>query len=139
MNALSVMEPWASLIIHAGKNVENRTWYCGYRGPLVICASKRIETGWDQDEWEYKREWGFADLYLNLPEKIKDFVHPGYALGIVTVTNCDKLDTGNRWECEGQYHIRLADAKPFAHPFPVRGQLGVFQINVPPDAPGGER
>lgn len=140
MNALSVMEPWASLIIHAGKNVENRTWYCGYRGPLVICASKRIEPGWSQEDWEWELEWDFSGL--NLPQNMKEFVKPGHALGIVNVIGCDMKETGNKWECEGQYHIRLANTKPFKKPFPVRGQLGIFQINVPPDAmgetPGGE-
>jgi hypothetical protein len=140
MNALSVMEPWASLIIKAGKDVENRTWYCGYRGPLVICASKRVDPGWNQEDWEFELDCEFAGL--NLPQKMKDFVKPGYALGIVNVIGCDKKETGNKWECSDQYHIHLTDAKPFMNPFPVSGRLGIFQINVPPDvmieAPGGE-
>jgi hypothetical protein len=39
MKALSVKEPWASLIVFGGKNIENRTWRTNYRGPLLICAS----------------------------------------------------------------------------------------------------
>ena len=40
MKALTVQQPWAWAIIHAGKTVENRTqrWW-SYRGPIepIIC------------------------------------------------------------------------------------------------------
>src|SRR5580704_17656926 len=40
MKALSIHQPWAWAILHAGKTVENRTWPTRYRGPLLIHASK---------------------------------------------------------------------------------------------------
>ena len=40
MRTLTVRQPWAFLIIHGGKNVENRTWAADYLGPLLIHASK---------------------------------------------------------------------------------------------------
>ncbi len=42
--ALSIRQPWASLIMAGIKPVENRTWPCAYVGPLYIHASK----AWDQ-------------------------------------------------------------------------------------------
>jgi hypothetical protein len=45
MKALSVKQPWAWAIIHAGKDVENRTWTTNYRGPLLIHASKTFDKG----------------------------------------------------------------------------------------------
>jgi hypothetical protein len=39
MKALSVQQPWAWAIIHAGKDIENRTWRTHYRGWVVIHAS----------------------------------------------------------------------------------------------------
>jgi hypothetical protein len=36
--ALTVIQPWASAIAFAGKDVENRTWRTHYRGPLAIHA-----------------------------------------------------------------------------------------------------
>ena len=36
---LSVRQPWAWLILHAGKDVENRTWSHPFRGPVYIHAS----------------------------------------------------------------------------------------------------
>ena len=43
MKALSIRQPWAWAIIHAGKDVENRPWGTRYRGPLLIHASKTLD------------------------------------------------------------------------------------------------
>ena len=42
---LSLRQPWASALFLLGKDVENRTWFTTYRGPLLIHASKTIEWG----------------------------------------------------------------------------------------------
>lgn len=39
MKALSVRQPWTSLIASGRKTIEVRSWRTHYRGPLVICAS----------------------------------------------------------------------------------------------------
>jgi hypothetical protein len=41
MKALTLHEPWASLIAYGWKEVETRDWYTGYRGPLAIHAANR--------------------------------------------------------------------------------------------------
>ena len=40
MKALSVKQPWASLILRGQKTIELRSWSTRYRGPLVIVASR---------------------------------------------------------------------------------------------------
>ena len=40
MKALSIWEPWASLIRCGAKTIETRHWGTKYRGPLLICAAK---------------------------------------------------------------------------------------------------
>ena len=40
MKALSIKQPWASLVATGVKTVECRTWKTKYRGPLLICSSK---------------------------------------------------------------------------------------------------
>jgi hypothetical protein len=45
MKCLSVPQPWAWAILHAGMDVENRTWWTEYRGPILIHASKRYDAG----------------------------------------------------------------------------------------------
>ena len=39
MKALSIQEPWASLIIAGKKTIELRTWRTHYRGPILIHRS----------------------------------------------------------------------------------------------------
>ena len=41
IKAITVHQPWAWLIVHGGKTIENRTWPTRYRGPLLIHASAR--------------------------------------------------------------------------------------------------
>jgi len=50
VKALSIRQPWAWAILHAGKRVENRDWKHPptYRGPLLIHAAK----GCTMDEYE---------------------------------------------------------------------------------------
>jgi len=43
MKALSIRQPWAWAILHAGKDVENRTWQTFYRGPLLVHAPKGFD------------------------------------------------------------------------------------------------
>ena len=44
MKALSVKQPWASMIASGQKTIELRSWQTRYRGDLIICASKRPDT-----------------------------------------------------------------------------------------------
>jgi hypothetical protein len=38
--ALSLLQPWASLVVTGAKKIETRSWNTAYRGPLLIHASK---------------------------------------------------------------------------------------------------
>ena len=54
MKALSIRQPWAWMILYAGKDIENREWPTRFRGRVLIHASK----GMTHDEWE--DAWEFA-------------------------------------------------------------------------------
>ena len=41
MKALSIKQPWASLIAHGIKDIENRTWRTKFRGRIYIHASAK--------------------------------------------------------------------------------------------------
>src|SRR5262245_16865332 len=41
MKALSVYPFWAAAIVQGSKDVEIRKWSTRYRGPILICATKR--------------------------------------------------------------------------------------------------
>jgi Zn ribbon nucleic-acid-binding protein len=41
MKAISIKQPWASLIAHGIKDIENRTWKTNFRGKIYIHASAK--------------------------------------------------------------------------------------------------
>jgi predicted transcriptional regulator len=43
MKALSIKQPWASLIAHGIKDIENRTWKTHFRGKIYIHASSKTK------------------------------------------------------------------------------------------------
>jgi hypothetical protein len=50
VKALSLWQPWASLVALGVKTIETRSWSTSYRGPLAIHASKRIARLHEADE-----------------------------------------------------------------------------------------
>lgn len=47
--ALSIRQPWAWLIVHGSKDVENRTWVSQHRSPTLTHAAKGMTRG----QYEY--------------------------------------------------------------------------------------
>ena len=45
MKALTLWQPWASLVALGVKTIETRSWSTTYRGPLAIHAAKRVVYG----------------------------------------------------------------------------------------------
>lgn len=43
MKALSLIQPWGSLILEGRKTIETRTWTTRHRGPLLIVASASMD------------------------------------------------------------------------------------------------
>ncbi len=56
MKALSIKQPWASLIAHGIKDIENRTWKTNFRGRIYIHASGQITKGLYSD-FIPKKHW----------------------------------------------------------------------------------
>src|SRR6202030_2406661 len=48
MKALTLTQPWATLVAIGAKRIETRSWPTLYRGPLAIYAAKRFPK-WAQD------------------------------------------------------------------------------------------
>ncbi len=118
MKALSVRQPWAWAILN-GKPVENRDWYSGYRGPLLIHAAKTF----DDEGWQ----WIAANenrLVVQLPAKHS--FQLGAIIGRVDMTDCVKFHT-SRWFFGPQGFV-LANPQAFAIPVPYRGMPGLFDV-----------
>lgn len=124
MKALTVKQPWAWVIIHGGKNVENRSRPTKYRGPLYIHAGQ----SWSKEGFDYMREAGI---------RITGGLDSGMVIGTVDVIDChhadDCGDTAgfcSDWAMDHHYHWVLANPRPLACPFPAKGKLGIWNLGV---------
>lgn len=43
MKAITIKQPWASLIAHGIKDIENRTWRTNFRGRILIHSAQSID------------------------------------------------------------------------------------------------
>ena len=115
MKVLVVRQPWAWLIVHGYKDIENRTWATRYRGKLLIQASAALPP---KAELEYSyavaRRRG-----IKLPEELET----GGIVGSVQLDDC-VTHSRSRW-FSGPVGWVLS--KPRRLPFfPLKGQLGLF-------------
>lgn len=61
MKALTLWQPWASLMADGHKRVETRSWDSRYRGPIVIHAAKHVPAGCGASELSF----GFREFYCS--------------------------------------------------------------------------
>lgn len=151
MKALSLWEPWASLIATGAKRFETRSWSTSYQGPLLICAAKK---GLSYSElnhylaiWEFQR--GLAPLLghaLNLSADNWTWAGVGIenlqfgnAVAIVELEGCIPTEELTLGECGtdwpfgdfsgGRFAWRLRLVEKI-EPFPVRGAQGLFEVQM---------
>ena len=116
MTALSIQEPWISMIVRGEKTIETRTRRTSYRGPLLLCSSKTVDQ-------------------TNL--RPGDPIGPqGYAVGVADLVDCHPMRPDDMVPACCSYHMDrfswiLANVRPLKTPFPVRGQRGLFKVEVP--------
>lgn len=121
MLALSIRQPWAWLILHSGKDIENRDWPTRVRGRVLVHASK----GCTEAEYEYGVDAGVAaGANLRAMPGWKS-IERGGIVGSVEIVDC-VTDSASHWFA-GRYGFVLRDPRPL--PFtPWRGQLGFFDV-----------
>jgi len=113
MKALSIRQPWAWLIVHGGKDIENRTWATKYRGPVLIHAAKKIDVR------------AYAELKssgIEMPPLEK--LQVGGIIGRAEIADCV-----NNWDSVwfyGPFGMVLKNRRPVRFS-PCPGRLGLFQ------------
>ncbi|MTJ56015.1 ASCH domain-containing protein [Anabaena sp. UHCC 0253] len=148
MKALSLWQPWATLIEKRVKWVETRSWNTNYRGQILICSAKKKD--------KYLKEFHYNNirpiLYDLFPVSSSKLIyHPdfrffeyddlplGMALCIANLKDCKvmtpqlisqqskvELAFGN-WE-EGRFAWIFDNITPLSYPFPVQGKQGLFDV-----------
>ena len=141
MRALSIRQPWAWMIVHGGKNIENRSWNTKFRGRFLIHASATCT------RWEYEHA---LDCAFEVFPHLRSFAVPdseelgfGFSMFIPPLKDLQlgaiigsAVITGVRepyaphspqwqhdWHVPEQYGIELVDARPLPV-YPCKGSLG---------------
>jgi hypothetical protein len=119
MKAISIRQPWAWLIVHGHKDIENRTWPTNFRGRVLIHAGTTYPKRDYLDDVDSLASYG---RLLAREEMI------GGIVGVATITGCI-TESASEW-FNGPHGFVLANAKPLPL-VPCRGALGFF--DAPPD------
>ena len=141
--ALSLWEPWASLVRTGAKTYETRSWATSYRGPLLICAAKTREMDYmvanaDFEKGLQKLFWNVTDI--KYPVRIKEeLLNFGKAVALVELIRCEPTENlsfsdFSKEEMFGDYSPgrfawKLRMIKNDFEPFPVKGSQGLFEVD----------
>ncbi len=118
MRALSLWQPWASMLVRGDKTVETRWWSTRYRGPILVCAAKRFD-----DENAHRDPRPQATYPL------------GMALGYVELYNVRYMQPGDAPHAcidyePARYSWLTRNAVTLRDPFRVKGQQGLWSVDV---------
>ncbi len=115
MKVISIRQPWAWLIIHAGKDIENRDWCTNFRGPVAIHASKYVPTAAEISEIELAMKVRIRRLELQY----------GGIIGTAEITDCVAYHA-SPWFFGG-FGFVLVRPRPVRF-HPLVGKLGLFDV-----------
>lgn len=152
MRAITLTQPWATLVAIGAKRIETRSWATDYRGLLAIHAAKGLA---EMTEAEYARTC--------ISEPFRTALRPHYAMvgdlprgaivAVVEVADCiptgrlvsgsevarhcsrtDEIWQLSEWERAfggydaGRYGWLLADIRRLPEPILYRGALGLWAV-----------
>jgi hypothetical protein len=103
VKALSIKEPWLTLIVDGKKTIETRTWMTDYRGPLLLVGCKK-PTG---------HHSGVAACLVDLVE-CQDMHRDDEEAAC-----CDIYPRAKSWFLE---NVRKVE------PVPITGKLGIYDV-----------
>lgn len=122
MKALTIKEPWATLIIEGYKKYEFRSWKINYRGKILIHAGKTLEHNQAKKFEDYNLEYSCGEIIgeADLVDCIK-----------VTEEFDNKLKKINPIVYENSGHVenyawKLENIKKYHKKIKVNGKLGLW-------------
>jgi len=133
MKAISLWQPYSSLMAMGLKKIETRSWSTKYRGPLLIHAAMRKPRLYEQR---------YIAIVLNKFGRVDfpiGYLHYGAILCKVDLIDCKKMTWGNiPHHTELEYNLGNYDygrfmwitnnLKTFANPIPWKGSQGFFNV-----------
>lgn len=122
---ISVRQPWAWLIVHGLKDIENRSWPTKFRGPVCIHAAKGMTA------MEYLRAsvWVYDMVGVEIAQRIPhvELLDRGGIVGTTVITDCVSSSLSPWFMGEYGFVLDRSQSRPV--PFiPCRGSLGFFRL-----------
>lgn len=123
MKALSIRQPWAWLIVHGGKDIENRKWRTKVRGRIYIHAAKGMT----------RKEYDMALIYFSSLGPSAIVIPPfrelerGGFVGSVEIVDCLSFHT-SPWFF-GRWGYVLRNPRPMKF-IPALGQQRFFEVEL---------
>jgi len=141
MKAITLVQPWASLVILGAKHIETRSWNTKYRGKLAIHAGKK----WNKHLADLCEAEPFRSALYGLDGTFPEGRHSntplGMILGTVELVDCvateDLLvqvneESGPEFAFgdyrPGRWGWLLQHAQLLTHPVPFVGRQGLWDV-----------
>ena len=146
MKALTLTQPWATLVALQAKSIETRSWRTSYRGPLAIHAAKRMPKSASllccQEPFRAALEAGGYKLENSTTNN--PFGLPlGAIIAVAILTDIQPITPENQPPepehsfgdyTPGRFAWMLQNIYRLPDPIPASGRLGLWEWN-PPNLP----
>lgn len=147
IRAISLWEPWASLIATGAKTVETRGYHTNVRGELLICAAqtkKGIKVAEDAGLIHASAAYSGRELCVYIQDRDEMELNFGMAVAVVEFAYCVGTTTFKQWPefcgqepfgdySQGRYAWVFHNIKRIKEPFEVKGKQGFFYVEMPDD------
>jgi hypothetical protein len=139
MKCLSLIQPWATLLIGGKKRFETRSWQTSHRGPLLIHASKRMPDAARNLCLSEPFKSTLLALGITNPAELPR----GMILGTIILDDClpsnnilEQLERTVDGQVEaafgdfrpGRYAWRMTEPSHLVVPVVYSGHLGLFEV-----------
>ncbi len=141
MKAITIKQPWATLIALGEKNFETRSWQTKYRGPLAIHAGKSIDKDACEDSWikgvlkehgitsHKELQTGVVLATVELVDCYRVEATLGHASVLTKGKTLNGLEVAFGDYTEGRYAWELTNLQVLPEPMPAKGQLSLWEWN----------
>jgi hypothetical protein len=133
MKAISICQPWATLIVAGVKHFETRSWKTLHRGPLAIHAA----SAYPRTARALCLRSPYREALVEAGVDVWERLPCGVVLGVVELVDCNQVEELGEIPATqellgdfrpGQWMWRLANARMLSQPKAWRGRLGLFDV-----------
>ncbi|TIN82216.1 ASCH domain-containing protein [Mesorhizobium sp.] len=121
--ALSIMQPWAWLIVNGHKDIENRDWPTKFRGLVCIHAGKNADRMAALDVLD-DRHPVTGEHRMFSERMAEEPARRGGIVGVAEIVDCVSASP-SEWFV-GRFGFIIRNARPIDF-IPVKGALGFFE------------